>query len=253
MKISAPNHQRHIVTLKWGTAYGPEYVNRLAASARRHLSEAVNIVCFTDDASGIDPLVQVLPIPEIDLPPQPMVTGWRKICLFRPDLPLRGSCLFLDLDIVITGPLDQFFTYAPDSIPIIHNWVSWRKMLLGKRSGIGNSSVFRFEANQCSFVWDQFHRERDWALANFRPPQSYLTHCIRPKMVYWPDSWVRSFKRHCRPMFPLNFLFKPRLPRDCSIVAFHGRPNPDEVVGGFSDGKIHHYVRPTPWVAQNWR
>lgn len=232
--------------------YGPEYVNRLAAAVRRHTHEPVTVVCFTDDAAGLDESVRLYPIPEIDLPEGPMVTGWRKLCLFRPDLPIKGSCLFLDLDIVITGPLDAFFTYEPTKIPIIHNWVGWNKAIRGKRPEIGNSSVFRFEANRCGFVWDQFHREKEWALANFRPPQSYLTHCIRPHMAYWPEQWVRSFKRHCRPLFPLNLFLTPRLPEKCSIVAFHGRPNPDEVISGYKGRKPHHHVRPTPWVAEHW-
>lgn len=249
----AAEPERHIVTLKWGRMYGPEYVNRLASSVRRAVGGPISIVCFTDDPSGIDPTVRVFPIPEIDLPPQPMVTGWRKLCLFRPDLPIEGSCLFLDLDLVITGPLDDFFTYRPGSIPIIHNWVGWRKTLLRKRPEIGNSSVFRFEANRCGFVWDQFHREKEWALANFRPPQSYLTHCIRPRMVYWPETWVRSFKRHCRPVFPLNLIVPARMPKDCSIVAFHGRPNPDEALVGYKGTKPHHRCLPTPWIADYWR
>ena len=182
------------------------------------------------------------------------VTGWRKLCLFRDDLPLTGLCLFLDLDIVITGGLDDFFSFArPENIPIIHNWVAARKKIFRPDPQIGNSSVFRFMANQCRFVWDQFHREKDWALNNFRPPQTYLTHCIRPRMVYWPDDWVRSFKRHCVPMFPLNHFFVPRIPVGSRIVAFHGRPDPDEAIRGYRGTKSHHRCLPTPWVAEHWK
>jgi len=244
--------KRHIVTLKWGNRYGPEYVNRLAAAVRRHTRCELGIVCFTDDPTGIDRNVEIFPIPEIDLPPAPSVTGWRKLCLFRTDLPIEGDCLFLDLDIVITGPLDDFFTYEPDRIPIIHNWLAAHKTWFRKRPETGNSSVFRFRANQCGFIWDQFHNEKDWALANFQPPQTYLTHCIRPKMCYWPDSWVRSFKRHCQPVFPLNLMVTPRLPADASIIIFHGKPDPEDVIDGYRGRKIHHCSKPTPWVAQHW-
>jgi hypothetical protein len=117
---------------------------------------------------------------------------------------------------------------------------------------IGNSSVFRFHLNHCTFVWEQFHREKDWALATFRPPQSYLTHCIRPRLKFWPASWVRSFKRHCRPMFPFNLILEPKLPQDARIIAFHGKPDPDDVIHGYKGSKIHHHTRPSPWVAQHW-
>ncbi|AHF91653.1 glycosyl transferase [Opitutaceae bacterium TAV5] len=244
---------RTIVTLKWGSLYGPEYVNRLRRAVARHLPSPHRFVCFTDDPVGLDPEIEALPIPPVDLPPEKIGTGWRKLCLFGPEAPLEGSCLFLDLDIVITGDLERFFTWKPGSIPIIHNWIEWHKTLFRKRPEIGNSSVFRFEGGKCGFIFEQFRRERDRALEAFHPSQTYLTHCIRSRMAYWPEEWVRSFKRHCRPAFPLNLFMAPRRPRGCSIIAFHGRPNPDEVIGGFDDGKLHHRVKPASWVAEYWR
>lgn len=38
--------------MKWGTKYGPEYVNRLYAM-RRHLSGDFRFVCLTDSTEGI--------------------------------------------------------------------------------------------------------------------------------------------------------------------------------------------------------
>lgn len=242
-----------IVTLKWGDRYGADYVNRLASSVRRHLTLPYEFVCFTDDPSGIDQSVTTYPIPEIALPPAKKLAGWRKLCLFRSDLPLSGPCLFLDLDIVVIGSLDPFFTYEPDRIPIIHNWIAPHKVWFRKRPEVGNSSVFRFTANECAFVWDKFHAEKDWALANFHPPQTYLTHCIRSKMTYWPDAWVKSFKRHCRPMFPLNLVLTPSLPADARIIAFHGRPCPNEALGGYKGKRLHHNTRPAAWIAENWK
>ena len=39
--------------MKWGTKYGPDYVNRLYAMVRRHLSGDFKFVCLTDDSKGI--------------------------------------------------------------------------------------------------------------------------------------------------------------------------------------------------------
>jgi len=250
--MSAP-HTRTIVTLKWGDRYGPEYVNVLNRAAREHLSPPVRFVCFTDDDQGLDESIETHPIPPIDLPPEKARTGWRKLCLFRDDLPLDGLCLFLDLDIVVTGSLDPLFTYAsPDEIPIIHNWAPRRKIWFGRDPMIGNSSVFRFPANQCRSVWDRFHAEKEWALAHFQPPQTYLTHCIRDRMVFWPREWIRSFKRHCRPPFPLNYFQEPKPPNDAKIIVFHGRPDPDEAARGHHGAKPHHRTRPAPWLQELW-
>ena len=250
--LAGPQPQRNIITLKWGSRYGVEYVNKLHRAVSRQLTPPFRFVCFTDDPAGLDPGISHFPIPEIDLPASASVTGWRKLCLFRRDLPIAGPSLFLDLDLLIAGQLDPFFEFEPDRIAIIKNWVHWRKEWFGRLPRIGNSSVFRFEANQCGFVWDQFHQEKEWALANFRPPQSYLTHCLRERMVFWPEEWVRSFKRHCRPIFPVNFLVAPRLPRGARIVAFHGKPDPPEAAAGYRGRKFHHYSRPARWIQELW-
>jgi hypothetical protein len=108
-------------------------------------------------------------------------------------------------------------------------------------------------ANECSFVYKQYLDEREWALETFWPPQSYLTHCIRPRMIYWPEEWVRSFKRHCTRAFPLNYILRPKIPKGARIIAFHGRPHPDQALNGYRGKKLHHYVRPTRWIADYWR
>ncbi len=241
----------NIVTLKWGTRYGPEYVNRLRHAMKRHLGLAHRFVCFTDDAGGIDGDVVTYPIPELDLPDDKARTPWRKIGLFSDKLPIKGPSLFLDLDLLVVGPMDRFFEYHPDKIPIIHNWIEAYK-IFKRRPEIGNSSVFRFEAGKCGYIMDQYYAEKEWALRTFWPPQTYLTHCIRPKMIYWPEEWVCSFKRQCMPVFPLNHFVVPKMPPGVSIVVFHGKPDPDEAVVGYKGNKPHHRCLPTPWVAEHW-
>ncbi len=61
----AAGTQRHVLCMKWGTKYGPDYVNRLYAMVRRHLSGDFNFVCLTDDGRGIRAEVQCLPIPPL--------------------------------------------------------------------------------------------------------------------------------------------------------------------------------------------
>ncbi len=63
------------VTLKWGTRYGPEFVNRLEYGVRRHLSLDHRFVCSTNDPAGIGSRVDTYQIPEIDLPPDAMQNG----------------------------------------------------------------------------------------------------------------------------------------------------------------------------------
>ncbi len=247
--MSDPHY--NIVTLKWGDRYGPEYTNRLYDAVSRNLSLPFRFVCFTDNIENLNSEIETHPIPEIAIPSPQILTGWRKLCLFKPDLPISGPSLFLDLDLIIRGPLDPFLTFEPDKIPIIHNWVSGMRRITGRRPAIGNSSIFRFLPNEQTFVYEQFLQEKEWALANFSPPQSYLTHCIRPQMVFYPEDWTASFKRHCRPLFPLNLFLEPKEP-EAPVVVFHGRPDPDEALAGFDDGKPRHHTKPATWITQYW-
>jgi len=76
--------------------------------------------------------------PELELPPGLPERGWRKLTVFKKDFGgLSGPTLFLDLDIVIVGQLNVFFSQLGVFL-IAHD-----KKNSQKREG--NSSVFRFE------------------------------------------------------------------------------------------------------------
>ena len=245
----------NVLTLKWGEKYGAEYANRLYAGVRRHLRLDFRFLCFTDDAAGLRPEIEAHPIPDFDVPPPWRRTPWLKLALFRDGLAgLAGQSLFLDLDILITGGLDDLFRFAPGRPCIIHDWEKPLQRLFRRCGEPGNSSVFRFESGRSGEVLDRFMAERDHALGQHRTEvdQRYLTEALGPGKAWWPAEWVVSFKRHCIPPFPRNLLTPPRLPPKARIVVFHGRPNPHEAVAGYR-GRPHRNCRPTPWIAEHWR
>lgn len=244
-----------MLCLKYGDRYGPAYVNRLFAGVSRHLERRFRFHCCTDDPAGLNPEVRVIPFPE-----NPgLKSGWPhilvKLMLTEPGFGgLEGPVLFLDLDLVITGPIDCFFDYEPGRFCIIHNWANWRKRALGRRPAVGNSSVFRFDSGPASKpIHETFLREMHRAEdhAQFNTEQAFLTYAAG-EVRWWPESWVRSYKWNLRPPFPLNLFKVPELPEDCRILVFHGRPDPDEAIAGFHGRKPHHHTRPAPWIADHW-
>ena len=246
----------NVLTLKWGDKYGAEYANRLYAGVRRHLGLDFRFLCFTDDTAGLRPEIEAHPLPDFDVPPAWSRTPWLKLALFRDDLAgLAGRSLFLDLDLLITGPMDDFFTFAPGRPCIIHDWEKPLQRLLRRHGEPGNSSVFRFESGRSGAVLDRFMAERDRALGRYRTQveQRYLTEALGPDRTWWPSAWVVSFKRRCIPVFPCNLVVRPRLPTEARIVVFHGHPNPHEALAGYRDGRPHRYCRPTAWIAEHWR
>ncbi|UJB63662.1 glycosyltransferase [Acidovorax sp. YS12] len=244
--------QRHVLCMKWGTKYGPEYVNRLYAMVRRHLSGDFNFVCLTDDATGIRPEVQCLPIPPLNLHLKPGQRdgAWKKLTTFEADLHgLRGTALFLDVDVVIVGSLDAFFEH-PGEFLIIHDYPRfWR---FGQRI-TGNSSVYRFQLGAHADVLEYFRAHMEEVQAHNRNEQTFLSRYLHKqgKLAYWPAGWCPSFKYHGIPAWPLNYWREPFVPEGARIMIFHGECNPPDALAGRRNKRLG-FIRPARWVAQHW-
>lgn len=240
-----------IVCMKWGTRYSAQYVNCLWSMIRRNTSRPTRLICYTDDPAGIDDAIQTLPIHRLPLPERVADYPWRKITLWADDIPgIAGDVLFLDLDVVVTGPLDDFFDYEPGStFCVIENWTQ-----LG--SGIGNTSCYRFRVGAHAYLYHTMLKDPEVVLASHPNSQTYISRTIREK-TFWPKAWCHSFKHTLMPRWPLNFFKAASLPQDARIVAFTGKPDIDEARDGWSDPrwykKLYKHVRPTSWIAEHWR
>ena len=245
----------NVLCLKWGMRYDARYVNTLFRSVSRHLARPFTFHCCTEDASGLDSAIRVILFPD-----NPGIKrGWPDILVKLMVLQdgfggLEGPTLFLDLDVVIMGDIGCFFDYMPGEYCIIHNWVNRRKMLMGRRPAVGNSSIFRFDAGRSNTVYEVFLKEMARAedRRQFNTEQAFLTYAMG-KVSWWPEEWVRSYKWDCRPLFPFNLWLTPTVASGCRILVFHGRPDPDEAIRGYRGRKIHHRMRPAPWLAEHWR
>lgn len=243
-----------VVCMKWGTLYGPEYVNKLYGMVARHLSRSFRFVCFTDDDTGIREEVECQDMPFVQLEPPYDNRPWRKLGLQRSSLPgvePGETALFLDLDVVIVGSLDPFFEY-PGDFCIIHNWTHPDRI-------VGNTSVFRFVVGKQVDVVHRFDTApvEFWA-GKYDKEQSFLSHSLGPeRMTYWPAEWCISFKRHCLPRWPRNFWSEAEAPTDARIIVFHGHPNPHEALAGEWPAplykRLYKHVRPVQWIGDHWR
>ena len=218
----------NVVCVKWGTKYGPEYVNILRAMVKRNLSLPHRFVCFTDDTKGLNADIETFPLDETHLE-----GWWNKVTLFKPELfDLEGRTLYLDLDVVIVDSIDCFFDFN-DEFVIIKEWncrppkVWW------------NSSVFLYDIGKLPFVWDNFNvKECDTIIESLAGDQMWITSQL-PNAKNWPLDWCSSFKWNCA---------KHGTPRDCKIVVFHGQPNPPEAIAG----EVQRYPA-APWIAAHWK
>ena len=242
----AKQHMVNVICMKWGAKYGPEYVNTLHNMVKRHLSLPHRFVCLTDSTEGLNAGIETFPIPPMPIELNGPERGWKKLLTFAPTLyDLHGDTLFLDIDIIVTGSLDEFFTQK-GNVLIIREWKP--------RHGLGNSSVYRFKIGAHPDVLDYFTHNFEQIKQDFRHEQAFLCDYLSKKgaLGFWPEGWVRSFKRHCMHYFPKSLFVPPQLPNNTRVLIFHGRPNPDEAIIG-KTGKWYRFARPAAWIKDYWK
>ena len=183
---------KNVICIKWGSKFGAEYVNKLHRMVEKNLTIPHRFVCFTDNAEGIEDGVEIRPLPKFDENEKIPDKAWRKLSLFNKELSdLKGTALFLDLDIVIKSNLDAFFEEEGEFL-IVKDWDFPKDI-------IGNSSVFRFEIGVHPDILENFYNEGDDIRDRYKNEQAFLSYEMHRKGIlkYWNKDWCVSLKRNC--------------------------------------------------------
>ncbi|WP_299746087.1 glycosyl transferase [uncultured Tateyamaria sp.] len=262
---------KQIMCINWGTRYGAPYINRLYQMVAGNITPPFKFVCYTDIREGVwDEVICH------DLPPMPgempkNTRGkWPKSRLWAETLPdLEGPVLFLDLDVVITGSLDDFFSFgAPEDVVLARN-------VAKPFHKLGQTSIYRMPVGALADLQRAFAEDPQAVADTYKWEQVFVTKTAPNGIKFWPKRWVRHFRIECIPLFPLNYFIEPRLPRDARVVIFAGVPNPaDAAIGQFSDSlpylpplqhiaraarqarkfqSLRRYVLPSQWVRAIWQ
>ena len=239
--------------MKWGNRYSSDFVNRLYKSILRHTKNKTRLFCFTDDTSNLHKSIICKPLPKIKIPEEISLTPWRKISVWKYSLiEFDGDILFLDLDLVITGNLDKFFEYKKGKYCVIENWTQ-----IGKK--IGNTSCFRFPTKKYHYIFEDFEKNGEDIWKKYHIEQVYLSKHI-DEQYFWPEDWCKSFKHNLLPRWPLRIWKPATLSKNTSIVAFTGKPDPDDVLKGkwpVKKGqfykKIYKQLQTPKWLSENWK
>jgi hypothetical protein len=207
-----------ICTWLWGDKYPRKYHERLRAGLKRHVKQPYRFIIF---------------------PPMPgdeALVGRGCFCrlrMFDPEWQashgLEGRLVCLDLDVVITGPLDPLFD-RPETF-----------MVLGGANQSNpnpfNCSVMMLRAGRHADIWTDFSLEAAQNIPWYAFPddQSWIWHKL-PHAVTWdcgPRSGIWSFQKRGWPK-------DDKLPEGARIVAFPGSRDP---------GQFEHL----DWVKEHWR
>jgi len=242
-----------IICMKWGNRYDYNFVNRLYSSIKKHTKRPTTLYCFTDDPIGVNKEIKCKPLPYLKIPSSLSFTPWRKLSIWQDPLEdLKKDVLFLDLDLVITGNLDRFFDFNPGKFCVIENWTQ-------KGSNIGNTSCFKLPIGKYPYIFKNFEDNPQFILKKYKIEQTYISREIE-EQFFWPQEWCKSFKHDLLPTWPLRIWKAAKLPENTSIVAFTGKPDPNDVIEGNWPvppskfyKKIYKRFKIPHWVRDNWK
>ena len=208
-----------VVCVKWGAKYDATYVNKLARSCRRHLKGMGRLVCFTDDAAGLDDIVEAR-----SLPITAMKAWWLKAYLFSGEADLTGPVLYLDLDTVVCGDLEELAALASGTRFATLGTAAMRNE---NRSGGYNSSLMAWTAPLYSEIWTLLDEDGAYEV---------ITNCVY-KFDHWLEMVVDDARLVEDGVAEYASLTGPPS-SNISVVCFPLSPKPHEV----SDD----------WVLENW-
>jgi hypothetical protein len=222
------------VVFKWSkpgyrSKFDAETVNTMYRMTGRHYDRPHRFICVTDDPTGCDPGIEVVPLwndhfglknPSWEDGPNAyprlrVFSDW-----FGNIAGSRYACL--DLDMVCTGDLKPIFDKAGD-------FLMWRT---NHHEHIHCASVMVIEAGKHRRVWDDFDPmespKRALAAGYHGSDQGWIRYCFQDENDGWTDA---------------DGIYGYQEPKNAKIVVFTGKPDPWEAKAKYR----------SPWIAKHYR
>lgn len=243
-----------VVTFKWKptpgyrSLFGADQVNTMRSMIARNYPDPHRFICVTDDAQGIDPRVEVVPLWDDHASiPNPSFRGgpscYRRLKVFSRDIGavLGDRFVCIDLDVVITGSLRGLFNRT-------ESFIGWRNP---NPMWPLNGSLFMLTAGARPAVWESFDPLTSPAISHAAgcrgSDQGWMSYVLGCNEATWgPEDGVWSFQdeivgRNKPRMLPRRPPFK--LPGHARAVMFHGAIDPWTVQAR----------RMAPWVKEHYQ
>lgn len=203
---------------RWGSKYGDEYVDRLRAGVARNLTQAYEFRVFTpkEEDRGLTAIPGC----------------FARLRMFDPawqaEHGITGRLVCMDLDMIITGPLDALFD-RPEPFAILSD-------VNASNPCWANGSLWWTTAGYRPDVWSDFSLAAAQALPGiheFADDQLWLSNKL-------PDAGRITDADGCYAFQKKHWPRGEALPRNARVVAFPGWRDPI----GFQH---------LPWVQEHWR
>ena len=227
----------NVLTWKWGTTYGPEYVNRLSGMLERRLHVEHRLVCITDNSDGINPCVStmLMPVEWFEDQGRNALHCFKRLLMFNKDFAqeIGQRLLHMDLDVVLTDDITSLVE-RPEPVVIYQ---------MPQRNAVHippfNPSILLMDAGALHEIWVRYGNQPAKAFdAKFHG-------CLPGSDMAIISTWLKdhpvatySAKDGIYPYYG-PIAKTGILPEGTRAVLFYGAVSP-------TDSKW-------PWVSENWR
>lgn len=224
----------NIACFLWDNWYdkGPEYVDKLYYGIATNIHQGFNFYCFTDNINQGFKYKSYINFIKINLTGKLNILrhkNLRKLLIHNPDNNIHGRIVVFDLDVIITGSLDEIINYQG-------NFCICRSPLDEKTIG-GNLISFKSEIWK-EKLWDSIFNTQIVKKINGSERYFYRQALKGEQFDHWeklfPDQII-SYKHHMRNKKITE------IPNNTRLIWFHGNP------------KTHVAVAQNSNLAKYWR
>lgn len=193
--------QKRIVCVRKGDKYGEEYVLALRNMCEKHCPDA-DFYCLGD---------KINPCPTVPMD-NDYPGWWSKMELFAPHMRELMPFLFVDLDTIVLGDIDDLFKECGDDFWMLRDF---------NRPNGGQSAQMWVEARSAAKIWDYW----------ISKPVGYWTGLYGGDQDFLEQFGFKRFQDKFSGMMSYKVDKLKENARESRIVHFHGKPKPCDTTG----------------------
>lgn len=217
-----------------GDKFDPNiHIKQIYQDLHKHCTD-FRLTVFTDQDIPL-PGVRTIRLPDWNLHGSRQL-WWYKVFMFSPQT-WTGPVLYMDLDTIIINNIDKFWNYETDKFCICQDFN--RQFI--RDYPVSNSSIMRFDSSKYHKIYEDFVANPQKIIRQYRGDQDYITDYFKERQdkAWWPREWAMSYKWEIKHggskvggldvHYPDDYWHPEHediVPEQCSIVVFHGKPDP---------------------------
>ena len=189
----------HILTLKIGTKYSTDYVNKLYGSIKRNTTKDFKLYCYTEDVTDLHPDIIIVPLDN----PDQFKLQWHKVKFHKinfADIPTGEKCLILDIDWIITSCMDDILGYnLPErTFGCFERWWSNLRAYCKINGGfqmfyMGDTHQLWTTFRKASEHWQEYYIKNGFAQGPVNGEQNFIDEHLSIDRDWLPMEW---FAKH---------------------------------------------------------